>query len=319
MVVGALVLLAFPAAVGTIHTSLAPSLAAKADPTCRVGTRPQIPAYDPVTHDTYVPNEGSSNVTVLSGTCTLVGTIALPGSDPFAAAFDPRTNDIDVTDAALNQVYQISGLTVEATTTGFDDPTMIVYDPACNVAAGHLGCMVVANSGTTTVESLSGVTFHVGREPFGLAYDSFWNTIVVSNILSNNVTVLNARTLTSVANVTVGTEPIGVAFDPSDCEDYVANEGSNNVTVLGGAAGPGGIDGTITGFDNPRGVAWDQSNLRIYVTNNGDGKVFELSVLAIVKKASTAAGSEATGLSFDAASDKMYVAGFGTNLVYVLS
>jgi len=319
--IGALLVMTTLTANGAIRNPLRPSLAANADPTsCTVGVGPLGPGYDPVTHDIYVLNSGSDNISVLNGACKVIGTVNLPsGAVPQQATFDPRYNYMEVTDSAQNQVYQISGTTIVNTIRGFHSPIGIAYDPACYVAIGILGCTVVANGAGTTVETLSGVSFPVGAEPEGLAYDSFWDTVVVANSASDNVTVLNAETLASVANVGVGTEPYGVAFDPADSEDYVTNFGSNNVTVLGGSAGPGGIDGWITGFDEPTGVAWDQSNLHIYVSNLGLGKVFELSGLSIVKKESTAIGSEAYGLAYDEATDKMFVASSNTNVVYIIS
>ena len=89
---------------------------------CRVGHDPSVPAYDPVDDEVYVPNEGSSNITVIKSTCTVAATITLPEtSEPTAAAFDPATNCIYVTDINLNQVYVISGTSIRSTITGSFD------------------------------------------------------------------------------------------------------------------------------------------------------------------------------------------------------
>jgi len=318
-VVALLIVATLPSS-GPTHLRVLSLTAAARDPSCAVGSEPTWPAYNPVNHDIYVPNFNSGNISVISGSCKLVATIKLPaGAEPEQAVFDPRFNYIDVTDYFLSQVYEISGTTIVTTFGGFVNPVGIAYDPACFLAVGVAGCVVVANLGGDTVRTLSGVSYTVGPDPDQIAYDPFWDTLLVTTPSTDTVSVLNAATFSLVANVTVGSAPEGVAFDPSDSEDYVANAGSNNVTVLGGLAGPGGIDGTISGFDVPTGVAWDQSTLHIYVANHGSGKVFLLSGLSIVKKESTASTSGATGLAYDDATDKIYAAGNANDLVYELS
>jgi len=316
----AVLALAFLPAVTSALRSEPQVVMAPSDPSCAVGSEPTLPGFDPVTHDVYVPNFNSDNISVLSGSCKLVGTIGLPsGAEPEQAVFDPRFNYMDVTDYFLDQVYEISGTSIVATIGGFFNPVGIAYDPACHLAIGGAGCVVVANLGSDTVRTLSGVSFAVGPNPGHIAYDPFWDTLLVTIPSLDNVTVLNAGSLALVANVTVGANPEGIAFDATDSEDYVANTGSNNVTVFGGLAGPGGIDGSISGFDVPTAVAWDQSTLHIYVANFGSGKVFALSGLSIVKKESTNRSAEPEGLAYDDATGKVFATGTATDVVYVLS
>ena len=323
--------------------------AATFDSSCAVGEQPFMAGYDPVSHETYVPNLDSGNITVLSGTCTVAGTITLPsGAGPAAAVFDPSDNDMFVTDYLLNQIYVISGLKVVNTIQNYptgvalflDEPWAIAYVPADY--SGYGGTIWVTNLGeqgggyyiegfyTPTNQSFE-LDFGYGlNDPaYSIAYDPddgflWWATPSTDSISAINY-LLWTQTFSfpTVLTFPVGSFPANLAVDQSNGFVYVANEHSNNVTVLDGAVTDlGKLIGTISGFDEPWAVAWDQSKLSMYVTNSGSGKVFVVggsTGLSIVKRYSTAYDSEPDGLSYDAANGKMYVTGFYDNVVYVLS
>jgi DNA-binding beta-propeller fold protein YncE len=282
---------------------------------CRVGHDPGIPAYDPVDHEVYVPNEGSSNITVIKGTCTVAATLTLPKtSEPTAAAFDPPTNCIYVTDIELDQVYVISGTSIRTTITGsFHEPYGLGYDPAADSLA-------VTNFAGNTVSFISAgntvtQTVGVGAGPDAVDYDLPFNTLDVANRGSDNVTILNAHfPFDPVGNLAVGSGPEGVSYDPEDQEILVANTGSNNVSVISGYY----LALTIGGFNAPLDAAWSQAHLRMYVTNNGgSGKIFELNGSTIQKRISDVKG--AYGATYDANNNDVYVTEESQSEVYVTS
>ena len=307
----------------TTATSVVTALASKSDP-CTVGSFPGQPGYDPVTHEMYIPNVASHSITVLTGTCTVKATITLGSeSEPYGAAFYPLNNYMYVTDFALDSVYVISGTSTVTTITDpgiLEGPRGIIYDPSDDV-------MVVADNAGDNVVSIYNTGVYavsgVGVNPNFVGYDPFWNTLLVPNFGSSNVTILSAEYLNTVYNVPLGVQPWGVAYDPADGYDYISNYGSNNVTVLGGAAGANHIDGTIKGFDGPAGVAFSQYSLAVYIANYGPGShagyVYEVSGVTVVKKLLTTAGGEAFSPAYDEANDKMYVSVVSTDEVFVLT
>ncbi len=318
--VGALLVLAvFPAATSAVRLER-PAVLASADPTCSTGGSPRNPGYDPVTHEMYIPNQGNpgvANITVLNETCHRVGTIKLPsGAEPFSAAFNPRSNDMYVTDYALNQVYIISGTKIVQTLTGFDGPKGITYDP-------YGTSMAIVNSGNDQVyEGIDGTTafdelFATGTDPYGIVADPTCLCDIVTNTGNDNVTIYDDYT-GFLYSEPVGVSPRGIAYDPASGQTYVANSGDNTISVfVDGFPGP-----TMYGFDDPYGVAWDQSTLTIWVTNYGNGKVYEIGGpdgTSIVKKLTTASDSFPLGLAYDEFNNDMYVTGFDTNVAYVLS
>jgi len=286
--------------------------------TCTTGSGPYYPAYDPVNHDVYVPNLDAGTITVLNGTCNLVGTITLPtGASPEAAAFSPANNEIYVTDDSLNHVYAIQGLKVLHTVSGTDltDPIQIVWDPGDGmmlVTNSYAGDDVVGIRGSSIVG-----TAPVGSFPGGLCYDPYFATIIVVNYGSENVTILNAIDPFggTVANLAVGFDPEFCAFDPADDLDYVTNLGDNNVSVI---TGSGLSEGSVNVGAQPMGIAWDQSNLRLYVGDQGSGNLSIISGLSVVSTVKAGIkGPE--GLVLDEYTNKMYVASFLGNKVYVES
>jgi DNA-binding beta-propeller fold protein YncE len=287
--------------------------------TCRVGSGPYFPGYDPVTHDVYVPNLNSGNVTVLSGMCTLVGTIKLPsGAEPVAATFSPQNNKMYVTDDGLDQVYVISGLTITHTITSsdFTSPFEMVFDPGDSL-------MIVGNDGSNDVVAIENLTvagtITVGLFPEGMCYDPFINSIMVVNYGDENVTALNAfypfgaQLGTSPALGGPGTDPEGCAFDYADDTDYVTNLGGNNVTMMNGY---GVVFGAVTVGALPRGIVWDQSNLEIYVADSYSGHISVIKGDHQIRN--LAAGINAPeGMAFDDANNFVYVASFTSDVVYI--
>jgi YVTN family beta-propeller protein len=299
---------------------------------CAVGAYPGFPGYDPVNHDLYVPDLNNATVTVLDKTCSIVGWVPLaPGSEPVQAAFDPMNNVMYVTDAGLNRVYGLSGLAIvsvwEAHKYHLNMPWGIVYDPEFHTNLFNVGGgMIIANSGGDTLSAVltyENVTkwdglIPVGNSPVQVLFDPGAGALFVTNIYSDNVTVVNAQTAAGIANVTVGKDPYGLAYSSYNEEVYVANSGGTNVTVL---YANGATAGDITGFSDPNGVAFDQATERTYVTNFNKGTVIAIGGkygLTVEEKYSTSSGDGAFGATFDPADNDVYVTGAFSNTVYVL-
>jgi DNA-binding beta-propeller fold protein YncE len=324
LLIASAVLMAIPfvgetrlAAPSGAHDALAPLPAVTPDTHCAVGSNPHFAAYDPVDHEVYVPNSGSSNRSILNGTCSVVATISFPsGAVTYAAGFDPTNHYVYVTDYGLNQVYFISGTKLVTTirSASFDEPLGVAFDPGDAI-------MAVVNRGTDTVTLIFGTTVDftitVGSGPVMFGYDPYYGRFLVSNFRSDNVTSLNATFPGAEAcnmNIPVGTEPFGIAFDSADSQDYVANEGSNNVTVI---FGNGAQAGSVSVGTAPREAVWDQAKLAVCVTNYGSGNVSEIRGLHVVGTVTGPSGSEFLGSAYDEATDQLFVTGYNDGEVYV--
>jgi DNA-binding beta-propeller fold protein YncE len=284
---------------------------------CAVGLEPNFPGYDPVNHYVYVPNLLSHNVSVLQADCRLVGTIYLGLSSlPFAAAFDPLNHKMYVSDSGLEVVHVISGLTVVANVSSslLTTVNQLVWDPDASVILvtnGGFGASVVAISGTTVLGSVG-----TGGYPTGICYDPLYHSVLVVNLVSDNVTLLNAShpLSGSIGNFAVGQSPTSCAYDPANQRDYVTNQLSHNLSVVSGNGTPFG-NVTVGGF--PEGIAWDPAHAKLYVVNFIHGHVTIVSGLHVVRNI-VFSHSEAMGAVYDANTGKMFVTSYGISQVVLL-
>ncbi len=274
--------------------------------TCATGGSPMYSAYDPVNHYMYIPNFFTANITILKDTCTHVGTIALPaGSTPVAMAFDPANNEMYVTDSTNNAVYAILGHSVVSTITSalISAPWAITWDPGDSM-------MLVTDLGTTyNVVGIAGATVlgstSTGSYPYGICYDPYFNTVLVLNAASDNVTFLNAYSPLSppVGSAGTGSEPRACAFSPATSEDYIVNYQSGNVTVM---TGSGTAVASITVGTYPTGIAWDQATLQMFVANHLKGSVSVISGTTVVHTLKGIAPTS-EGATYDWLNNQVYV------------
>ena len=75
-------------------------------------------------------------------------------------------------------------------------------------------------------------TIPVGTGPNGVAYDSANDKIYITNIFSNNLSVIDFSKNNVIATIPVGTDPYGIVYDPDNHDIYVANYGSETVSVI---------------------------------------------------------------------------------------
>ena len=322
--VGIVVLLVAP---GGLASGLLPgtqALGPKAPPSCSVGPNPAFPAYDPANGYIYVPNEYSANVTVVKTPCTVVATIGLPtGAEPYAAAFDPEDNYVYVTDPALNQVYVLSGTALLTTLNDgrFSAPLGITYDPA---GAG----MLVTNPGTNNVTLVFGTSefatiFSVGQQPGAIGIDPvFVNSIEIALpsvdefvAMAPNYPWYGAPTNSYYFGT--GTPVSQMAYDPTLPGMYFTNPSTNNVTVFASAAA---FEESVNVGKQPEGLCYSTSDQNMYVMNFDSNSISEINPsLAVTHTLKLGSGVSPYGCTYDAATGKVYVTGYHSGQIYVLS
>ncbi|MCI4326132.1 MAG: YncE family protein [Thermoplasmata archaeon] len=156
----------------------------------------------------------------------------------------------------------------------------------------------------------------VGSSPFGVAVDNATNDVFVTDTGSDNVTVLSASTLTSIASIAVGGLPHGVAYDWASNDIYVANTGSQNVSVISGATLK--VVATVPVGTSPVGVAADPTDRHVFVANYGSSNVSVILDSSNAAVASVPTGNGSYGVAWDNASDEVFVTNEGSNNVSVM-
>jgi len=163
------------------------------------------------------------------------------------------------------------------------------------------------------------VTTNYGIGPDGAAFDSANGYIYVTNVGSDNVSVINGSTNNVIASigVGVGSSPDGAAFDSANGYIYVTNVGSDNVSVINGATNK--VIASIGVGVAPDGAAFDSANGYIYVANFRSGSVSVINGATNKVIASIGVGVAPDGAAFDSANGYIYVTKQYSNSVSVIN
>ncbi|HTI59824.1 T9SS type A sorting domain-containing protein [Mucilaginibacter sp.] len=208
-----------------------------------------------------------------------------------------------------------------------------------------------SNTGATGTTNGTGTTARF-NQPAGIAYDAVSNCLYVSDFANNQIRkVTTAGAVTLFAGSAAGTAgsadgtgsaatfngPNGIAVDPSG-NIYVADQNNNEirkitpagvVTTFAGNTTGGSADGvgTAASFVTPSGLDLDISG-NIYVTDRGNYLVRMITSAGVVTTVAgtggsgftngvgtSAAISDARGITVDQSSGNIYVADYSNNVI----
>ncbi|MBX8644839.1 MAG: thermopsin family protease [Thermoplasmata archaeon] len=203
-------------------------------------------AYDSA--NSYLYATGNDNITVINpATGSVINTIAL-NFNPDCIAYDANNNYLYLTN--MNNNAPGGNITVlNPQTSGMVSVIAVSYEPLWVIynafnneiyAAGFnyniyaVGMNVYSVPGS--VSDISGTsivkTITVGYAPGMMTFNPSNGQVYVSNLFSDNVTVINGSTNTVIRSIAVGYYPIGVAYDADTGVLYVANAFSGNVALI---------------------------------------------------------------------------------------
>lgn len=280
-----------------------------------VGSDPRGVAVDPSTHTTYVVNHGSSSVSVIDATNSVVATVPV-GTNSYDLAVDSSSHAVYVTDADSNTVTVIDSSNVVAATVPVGAfPYGVATDPSTHtiyVANRDSGTVSVIDGATNSVTA----TVPVGSSPYDLAVDQASGSLYVTNYNDNTVSVVDTATNTVSLTFTVGNNPFGVAVDPSTDTIYVSSASSNDVSVIDGPTKT--ITAVIPVGQAPFGIAVDPSRHVVYAAS-----YFENTVSVIDGATNTVATTingfaQPFGIAVDPATSLVYVANAAGGTVSVV-
>jgi YVTN family beta-propeller protein len=280
-----------------------------------VGEGPEWVAENAATHTVYVVNQADSRVSVLdAASCNATDSSGCRPTPPAIAigfngggvAVDPTTDTVYATSQNNNTVSVLNGATCNATNTSectrFGPTTKLGKLPQPIAVDLATNTVYVGNSADNTVSVINAAacsathpagcdrawpTIKVGASPFfGLAIDQQTNTLYVTNINDNTVSVINAAICNArVASgcdqtpptVAAGNGPLPVALDDATHTLYVANQGDDTVSVINAAtcnaqntSGCNQTPPTVAVKDSPYGLAVDEHTDTVYVANTGN-------------------------------------------------
>lgn len=307
-------------ALGLPKSPIHPFFASAAGTSCMVGKSPDFPAYDPANRLIYVPNTFSSNVSVINGTCGIVGSIALPkGSNPIAAAYDPLDRDVYVTDNSVYDVYVIHNLSLVHTIHKYifnGGTSAVAWDPSANLILCVSRYAIVGISGTT----INGSTKIGNAYAGGMAFDAHANEILVAQTTTHDIVGVNAshpftgnHLLIRGVNVRL---PFAIAYDPVNGVDYVTDAKTDNVTVINGSSGS--VLKSIHVGRGPTGLAFDPAKKEVFVANGGSNSISVIRGFAVVRTLAFALPNNYFyGVVYDSSTKLVYVTGLNYKVFIV--
>ena len=158
---------------------------------------------------------------------------------------------------------------------------------------------------------------HIGGSPDGVIADTITGNVYVTDIVTNNVTIISGTTNTVVGSVKVQTDSGGGAFDSINRDVYVTNSGSNTVSVINDSSNT--VVTTVVVGLNPGRAVFDSINQNIYVSDFAQASVSVIDGQTNTVISTIPVGNGPAGMVFDPNTDRIYVANFGSNTVSVIN
>jgi YVTN family beta-propeller protein len=291
-----------------------------------VGSHPGPILFDPASDQLFVADTGSANVSVINAsTRSLVTTLAVK-ADPLALALDTADDYVDV----LSQNAGVAAVTVLNARNATVRSTILVGGAANDLLyVGSLDRLFVAVGSAGNVTAISQATGKiVGSAPTGtdaplgaLSYGGTDGDVYVACLGTNNVTVFNASTYRTVANLSFTDDPVVTYADSSAGTVLVLGEGNYEIapaltTVAQRTHLPTGV--TDLGA-SPTGIAFDSKSGRLYVADSSTGSIDVLDAASDSESARGAIGLAPTPafvpVAYDSNTSDLYAANPGNDSV----
>jgi YVTN family beta-propeller protein len=138
----------------------------------------------------------------------------------------------------------------------------------------------------------------------------------VTNLSSNNVSVIDIATNTVTATVPVGNGPLGVALKPDGTRAYVTNSSDNNVSVIDPATNT--VVGTVAVGSAPITVAVTPDGTRAYVANHFSHNVSVIDTTTNTVIATVPVQARPQGIDITPDGSRVYVANIVSSTVSVI-
>ncbi len=293
----------------------------------QVGSVPFMGVVDPTTKTVYIMSAYSSKISVINAAtcngrnqrgCPQTAPALAVGVIPLAVDIDPNTHTLYTSSPDTNRVWVLDA----STCNGMDTSGCTKFAPTTTVGAAPLG--IANNPNTRTVyaandddgtvsvidatacnkDNLAGcnqtwpttnVGTNVDNPPRFIGINKITNTIYVSNIDANTLSVIDGATcngqitsgcMQAHPTTPVGAAPYQVAVDETTDTIYVGNSGDNTVSVINGDVCNGsdtsGCNQTwpiVTVGASPQALAVNPSNDTVYVANRSDNTVSVIDTL----------------------------------------
>jgi YVTN family beta-propeller protein len=248
------------------------------------GVHPQGIVVNPANQLVYVANQLSGSVTVLDGNHQVIKVIQLqptfPGfTSPVAFAVNTKSSS-----SKYGYVYVVCSVA----------NVLAVIDLSLNVV-GYVP---------------------VGTRPVSAAFNPVNVHVYVANLVSDNLSVIDAEALTELSSLPTGQDPIGVGVDPVNGDIYVANSLANSVTVYDST---NTLVTTIAAVGQyPTSITYNPANDTMYAVATNNNFVYQIERATHTIVGTIEAGNKPYNSFFDSYNGFLYVQNRADNTFTVI-
>jgi YVTN family beta-propeller protein len=260
--------------------------------TIAVGPNPVAVAVDPTTDTAVVVNQGSNMVSVFSLGVVRALQITQESPTQTFTSTSPLALTIVGNGFESGAVVRFDGTPLATSPVASSCSAAICRELLATVPASMLGSarryVVDVQNPDLTVSNTRPFTViqavAVGSGPLGVAVDTDLDYAIVTNSLSNSVSIVNLANGTAFAPISVGTGPNGVAVLPRLGLAVVANSNSNDFTIIDD------VDQTVvapspiancTSCNTPTGLAINSDTATVVAVNNISNNISFFSLLGL--------------------------------------
>lgn len=236
-----------------------------------VGSNPRAIVYSGDGRNAYVSNRGSNSISVIEAPLDGVVKTYPVGSPPEQIFLEPNNRYLYVVNSAGSSVFVVdvaTGARVGTLTTP-SQPGGITLAPGTGQLLVTLpveNALAVIDTGGKLSSSIK-----VGKNPVSVAAAPNSRLAYVSNLESDDVTVIDLSRNEVVATVPVGKAPRRIALSPDAKTLYAANEGSNTISII--ATDSNKVKTSLAVGKAPNSLAVSPDGKLVYVVNGADATV----------------------------------------------
>lgn len=250
------------------------------------GVHPQGIVVNPANQLVYVANQLSGSVTVLDGNNQVVKVIQLqpffPGfASPVAIAVNTKSSS-----SKYGYAYVV-----------------------CSVA----NVLAIIDLSLNVIDYVP-----VGTRPVAAAFNPVNLCVYVANLVSDNLSVIDAEALTEVPGspLPTGQDPIGIGVNPVNGDIYVANSLGNSITVYSSA---NALITTIPAVGQyPTSVTYNPANNSMYAVATNNNFIYQIETATHTIIGSIATGNKPYNSFFDSYNNYLYVQNRADNTFTVI-
>jgi YVTN family beta-propeller protein len=243
----------------------------------------------------------------------LVASVRVNGT-PAAMAYDPQTNEVDVTTTDTAQLFLLSASTLsyDAVVPVGGGPGAIAYDSATDsLWVANSNNVTVVSDRTHSVEAVLSATFG----PAAVAVDPTDDRAYVATYDDQNLTVYNATSYRELAVVPIDPNPLGLLVDPATGDVFAAclNGTVGRVDVVSGASF--NVLARLTVGNTPSNLLLDPLTNEVVVTNEFSSNLSLISPDSLrVVGAVKLSGFYPWGITYDPATQQLFLSDADLNI-----